>query len=39
MIHRTDIEYMAYTNYRIHCLEPIGSYIKHISLLIYLDVV
>jgi len=39
MIYRTNIEHMAYSNYRLYCLEPIGSYIKHISLLIYLDIV
>jgi hypothetical protein len=37
MIHRTDIEYMAYTNYRIHCIQSVGSYIRHINLLDYLD--
>lgn len=39
MIHKFDIEYMAYSNYRLHCLEPIDSMFKQINLLSYLDVV
>ena len=39
MIHEHDIEYMAYTNYRIHHLKSICSYTKHINLLDYLDLI